>query len=115
MPIRQKRRLASWLLLSVFVPMMVLTSLHRHHVATDTAVACVDCAHHVHHSGHLTVGDTSIDNCLLCQFSGTPYVGDDAAEQAFLPSINTVSQLWRTASLPAIEVLQKSSRAPPVV
>ena len=110
-----KRNLSAWLLLSVFVPMTMLTALHRHQVVADAAVACVDCVHHVHHSGHLSAGGTSIDDCLLCQLSTTPYTESVAEELHFYTFTNIVSASWSIGQLPSRSLLHQSSRAPPVV
>ena len=83
-----RRKVSAWLLLSVFVPMTMLTALHRHQMVTGAAVACVDCAHHVHHGGHLSAGGTSIDDCLLCQLSTTPYTEGVAEELHFYTFIH---------------------------
>ena len=110
-----RRKVSAWLLLSVFVPMTMLTALHRHQMVTGAAVACVDCAHHVHHGGHLSAGGTSIDDCLLCQLSTTPYTEGVAEELHFYTFTNIVSASWSIARLHSRSVLQRSTRAPPVV
>ena len=68
-----KRVVSAWLLLSVFVSMILLTGLHRHQPAANQATDCVECAHHVHHSGHLTVATEHLDDCVLCQFLSLVY------------------------------------------
>ena len=57
----------TWLLLSVFVSMLLLSGLHRHEVVESAAVDCVECTHHVHHS-HYAASVDHLDDCLLCQF-----------------------------------------------
>ena len=65
---RQYKRIGvTWLLLSVFVSMLLLSGLHRHEVVESAAVDCVECAHHVHHS-HYAASVDHLDDCLLCQF-----------------------------------------------
>ena len=64
----RKRHIASWLLLAVFLPMLVFSSLHvheEHSVATE--VACADCVHHNCH-GHLTSTSLWTHDCVLCLF-----------------------------------------------
>lgn len=73
MNLTTKRHIASWMLLAVFVPMLVLSSLHVHerHDATDKE--CAECvAHHCH--GHIGQADTSFDACVLCQFLSLTFV-----------------------------------------
>jgi len=65
---RQGKRIGlTWLLLSVFVSMLLLSGLHRHEFVASTAADCVECAHHVHHS-HYAASVDHLDDCLLCQF-----------------------------------------------
>ncbi|MBR3726630.1 MAG: hypothetical protein IKN21_03395 [Prevotella sp.] len=109
----RKRRLSAWLLLSVFVPMLTLTLLHHHEVVEVEDVACDDCAHHVRHGGHFSVGFSSFENCLICEF----------ASQTYVSAAKTVSLLVQTdcdmlmeplvPSLPIVLLIHHSSRAPP--
>lgn len=69
-----RRRLYSWLLLSVLMPMIALTALHVHHAEAAPDTECVDCLHHMPHSGHLSVQTTNLDDCVLCQFAGLNFV-----------------------------------------
>ena len=73
-----KRHLASWLLLAVFLPMLVFSSLHVHEgAASQAAKECTDCIHHRSSDGrlpsknchaHLTQTATWAHDCVLCQF-----------------------------------------------
>lgn len=68
MKMMRKRHIASWLLLAVFLPMLVFSSLHvheEHSVATE--ITCADCVHHSCH-GHLTQTASWAHDCVLCQF-----------------------------------------------
>ena len=68
MNLTTKRHLASWLLLAVFLPMLVFSSLHVHEgSASQTEKECSDCIHHNCH-GHLTQTATWAHDCVLCQF-----------------------------------------------
>ena len=58
----------AWWLLSVFVSTLLLSGVHRHEAVASAVADCTDCAHHVHHSGHLTIYADHPDDCLLCQF-----------------------------------------------
>ena len=81
-----KRRLAAWLLLSVLVPMMVMTAVHRHEESA-AATVCTDCAHHVAHAGHFNVlGDDGCD-CVLCQFTSVVFLGSVAIGIAILTAV----------------------------
>ena len=71
---RQRKRIVSaWLLLSIFVSMMMLSTLHRHQPIEDPATSCEACAHHVHHSGHFTTAYEHLDDCVLCHFLSLVY------------------------------------------
>ena len=73
-----KRHLASWLLLAVFLPMLVFSSLHVHEGTVSQAEKeCTDCIHHRSSDGrlpsknchaHLTQTATWAHDCVLCQF-----------------------------------------------
>ena len=65
---RQGKRIGvTWLLLSVFVSMLLLSGMHCHEVVESASVDCVECAHHMHHS-HYAASVDHLDDCLLCQF-----------------------------------------------
>jgi hypothetical protein len=61
------RHIASWLLLAVFVPMLVLSSVHVHEESETITTECNDCVHHSCH-GHMTAAATWAHDCVLCQF-----------------------------------------------
>ena len=63
----EKRHIASWLLLAVFVPMLLLSSLHVHETGETIGTECTDCVHHNCH-GHLTAMVYWTHDCVLCQF-----------------------------------------------
>lgn len=77
MNVRKKRHIASWILLAVFVPMLVMSSLHLHHSQTDITDSCSECVHH-HCHGHLLQTDTNSHNCVLCHFLTIPFVAATA-------------------------------------
>ena len=65
--VRRKRNMASWLLLAVFVPMLLLSSLHIHNYEQSADEQCTECVHH-QCGGHIGQQTLSLDDCLLCQF-----------------------------------------------
>lgn len=70
-----RRQGAAWILLAVFVPMLLLASLHRHAgVEPMPEESCYACAHHLHHAGHLAAMDHKPAACVLCQFLSIPYL-----------------------------------------
>ena len=63
-----RRHMTSWLLLAVFLPMLVLSSIHTHESSTSAAeTECADCVHHSCH-GHLSQTAAWAHDCVLCQF-----------------------------------------------
>ena len=74
MKLENRRHIASWLLLAVFVPMLVFSSLHVHDDSKAAALTeCADCVHHSCH-GHLTQTASWMHDCVLCQFLTLIYV-----------------------------------------
>ena len=65
--VRRKRNMASWLLLAVFVPMLLLSSLHIHGYEQTGDDQCTECVHH-QCGGHLGQQTLSLHDCLMCQF-----------------------------------------------
>ena len=79
--IRRKKRIRiAWLLLSVYLPMMIAVSLHRHGEAAvaDTAFYCQDCVQHVHHAGHIMPLQNAFHDCVLCQLQTVPFLSAEA-------------------------------------
>ena len=110
-----KRFVSAWLLLSVFVSMILLTGLHRHQPAADQATDCVECAHHVHHSGHLTAATEQLDDCVLCQFLSLVYT-PAATLLVAIPTSPTVHTVTDNVNMICCEAGQyDSTRAPPFI
>ena len=62
-----KRRISAWVLLAVFVPMVLLSSLHLHESGLTADDGCTECVHH-QCGGHLGEQTASFHACVLCQF-----------------------------------------------
>lgn len=69
--LKMKRHIASWVLLAVFVPMVVLASVHIHPQESAGELLCNDCVQHQCH-GHVGSQSASIHDCVLCQFLSLP-------------------------------------------
>ena len=70
----RKRRVAAWVLLAVFLPMLLLASAHRHEPQASHDVTCYACLHHLPHSGHLSANSATGLSCVLCHFLSLSYV-----------------------------------------
>lgn len=82
MNVNRKRHIASWLLLAVFVPMLILSSLHVHEQVQNNIVDCKECVEH-HCHGHLTQLSMSMDECVLCQFLMLTFLAEAALAVVF--------------------------------
>lgn len=69
-----KRRFSAWVLLSVFIPMLIVLSFHIHEGQASSACTCVDCVNHLPHTGHLSLNTDYSHDCVLCQFTTLPFV-----------------------------------------
>lgn len=112
MSIGSKRIVSAWILLAVFLSAMVVSTIHRHELSSES-FACSDCANHVHHQGHLLDGSLQIDHCLVCQFLSTTYLATATVVLAF-------SLLFRGRQVPHFAetlcsktIIGRASRAPP--
>ena len=108
----QKRSLCSWVLLAVFVPMLLFSSLHLHQDEQSAQAECAECVDH-HCTGHLGQQSVSFHACVLCQFLSLPFLAVAVIALILSNKVRTrvfVSQQYRrqTALLGAI-----SLRAPP--
>ena len=108
----QKRSLCSWVLLAVFVPMLLFSSLHLHQDEQSAQTECAECVDH-HCTGHLGQQSVSFHACVLCQFISLSYIAVAVATAVLFNKVCArvlVSQQYhcQTALLGAI-----SLRAPP--
>ena len=77
MSIRQKRTFAAWALLSVFLPMLLLSSLYVHEPSDAGEASCAECVNHIPHAGHISLQTIHTDNCVLCQFASLPFLATE--------------------------------------
>ena len=114
--ITRKQRLFAWMILSVYVPMVLLASLHVHSpISISKAIDCVECHTSVHHSGHITTSNHHIDECLSCRFLGTQIdVPRTVATIVVRPVVVHLEFFLATAPVVRI-VAQPSLRAPPSI
>jgi hypothetical protein len=88
--LKTKRHIASWILLAVFLPMLVFSSLHIHEGSASTAeTECADCIHHSCH-GHMTTMSHWAHDCVLCQFLSLTFIATAAVCLIILNNVVSV-------------------------
>lgn len=110
-----KRIVSAWFLLSIFSSMILLSGLHHHESMVNAAIDCVDCTHHVHHSGHFTVDTHHMDDCVLCQFLSLVYTPASILLVG-IPFCLTIQIILSNHNFVCCKVnLYKATRAPPFI
>lgn len=110
----KKRHIASWVLLVVFVPMLLISSLHIHESVADSEYSCMECVHHVCH-GHLTQQSAHLHDCVLCQFLTLTFVAALIYLFYYYQPRNTNFHLQRCFAIHAASRNLIIPRAPPYV
>lgn len=114
--VTRRQQLFAWIILSVYVPMVLLASLHVHSINDfSRAVDCDQCHTAVHHSGHITASTHHIDECLSCRFLSTQIdVPRTVTMQVVKPVV--VHLEYFLATQPVVRaVAHPSLRAPPYI
>ncbi|MBP5677635.1 MAG: hypothetical protein J6W88_03965 [Bacteroidales bacterium] len=103
------RRIASWILLAAYLPLVVVSSVHVHHETVDADDGCLQC------TGHLEAQHQHDCDCLYCHFLSLSYLGrDDEQSTVILPvTDHRPTELTETAELFRYGV--SLLRAPPIV
>ncbi len=112
----RRQRLFAWMILSVYVPMVLLASLHVHTPYDfSTAIDCDQCHTAVHHSGHITASNHHIDECLSCRFLSTQIDVPRTVASLVVKPV-AVHLDYFLASEPVVRVVAHPSlRAPPFI
>ena len=98
MQLKRKEKISSWILLSVFLPMVLLSSLHVHYEQNAVDTTCEQCECHVQHTGHLTVEKASVDDCVLCRFLGQDFVTAMGVVMMLMLSLVVVQSIFISSS-----------------
>ncbi|MBO4215954.1 MAG: hypothetical protein J5888_06470 [Bacteroidaceae bacterium] len=69
-----RRYYSSLVLLAVFLPMLVLSSIHVHPETHLEEGSCQECVHHLPHAGHFGSQTFCAFDCVLCQFLTLPFL-----------------------------------------
>ena len=110
---KMKRRISAWLLLSVFLPMLLISSLHIHEEA-PVSNDCYECVNHIPHQGHLSLNTIHLNDCVLCQLATLPFL---MAAAIFVTIVSWGPQIvivQPSAKLQLVVCHYHSPRAPPV-
>ncbi len=113
--IAHRRRLAAWLLVLVYMPMLVAISVHHHSEADGDADApyCYDCEHHIHHEGHISEGHAPAHFCVLCHLHLLPYFAASAFKTADIADAHRVAFKAHNPLVNTRGGYSYPSRAPP--
>lgn len=65
------RRIAPWILLATYLPLVTLSSVHIHHDTVDLHDDCLQCA------GHFEAQHHHDNDCPYCHFLCLSYLGQD--------------------------------------
>ncbi len=113
----KKRRIRlAWLLMLVYLPMMLAVTFHHHTEEEGDAISyCYDCAHHIHHDGHITAGSSFTHDCLLCQLHNLPYVVPTIIKIAAFIAIVHIAFVVSCSFVKTREGNIYTTRGPPVL
>ena len=115
--IDNRRIRTAWLLMLVYLPMMLAITFHHHSEAEGNAATayCYDCAHHIHHDGHLTAGQGVTHECVLCQLHSLVYVAPAVVRIAVLVAVAHTAFCMACPFVKKREGAVLSTRAPPAM
>ena len=104
---RTLRHIASIVLLAIYLPITVLSSLHVHHETVDSHDDCLQCV------GHFEARHYHEHDCLYCHFIGLYYLGESSEQSTVdLPAAERIATPTLTVALSSCHGVV-SLRAPP--
>jgi len=109
---RRRQRIAQ-LLLSVFIPVLLLTITHHHTMVEKPAAPCILCLHHVPHSDLSSGAMLALQNCVICHFSTIPYLLPVLAGLLAVAFSYFILFYWCRVDYFFVFCLSHRSRAPP--
>lgn len=89
-----KRHIASWVLLAVYLPMLLFSSLHIHEASDGGETACAECVHHQCH-GHLNQLSDGMHQCVLCQILTLTYIATATGAMLYYQPQRKSIYAWR--------------------
>lgn len=72
------KRIASWVLLAAYLPLVAVSSFHVHHETVDNHDDCLQC------TGHFETQHQHNCDCPYCYFLSLSYLGRNAKSSAVL-------------------------------
>lgn len=110
----KKRKIVSWMLLAVFVPMLVLSSVHVHGYSNSLVDKCNECVQH-HCHGHLGQQTASLHECVLCQFLSLPMLTVAVLTLIIFNKVSKIHFVQRQSIVHFDACGIPTLRAPPIV
>jgi hypothetical protein len=110
---RTRRHISAVVLLAIYLSVLLLSSVHLHPETALGMDACEQCVHHLPHGGHLSAGNGTAHDCLLCQFLSISYVAVAVAAVVFFANFRKLRYI---ASRPSDMLVVRgfvALRAPP--
>ena len=102
-------------MLLVFVPMVIMSSVHVHAFPEKLPVECAHCHEHMHHAGHITMQNWHIDDCVQCRFLAQQYYcGISLTSQFQLSLVATITD-HIGKKCPSVVMRSTMLRAPPAI
>lgn len=111
---KTKRYIASRLLLAVFLPMLILSSVHVHGTPNALTDECCECVQH-HCHGHLGQLAATLQACVLCQFLSLPMMAVAIATLIIYNKVSKIRYIHRQCVVCADACGIPTLRAPPAV
>lgn len=99
-------------MLAVWVFMFSVQVLHRHTGPGVHQTACYECAHHIKHPAHYSIGTQNFGDCLICQSATVPFLCPDIISSPGSCELNDFADCF-SAFLPEGNATFSHPRAPP--
>ncbi len=108
------RRIAPYILLAAYMPLLAALSFHTHTERHSEASECPDCAHHLHHKAHLAGAAVMAHDCVYCQLTSSSYYASRSVPLPAVPSSVAMVADACGGRVAAVSYALPSFRAPPL-
>jgi len=98
----------------VFLPMLIMSSVHVHQTADPLDYECSGCVQH-HCHGHIAQLPASMHACVLCQFVSLPFLAAVVCAVVFYNKVININYAQRRSYLKLDACGIITLRAPPAV